>query len=149
VYATDSKGKSSRRTIRGTNRSMNVVSPGYTDEVSNLYRAAAYLAIQMIGVDRSTHFGRSQATVVTKAIWGLVSRHSGTPAHSNGPTYYAQFRSPHRIPNINIWKPKPKEPRDPNVRVPEPSIVSLLAFNALVLAAFGYFLRRRGVGLAS
>jgi len=85
----------------------------------NNYMTAAYLAIQMIGIDRSTAFGRSQAGVLNNALWGRVR------------------------PDVNIWKPKPKAPRDPNVRVPEPSLASLLAFHALVLTILGLVLRRR------
>lgn len=122
-------------------------------ETHNLYLAAAYLAVQMIGIDRSTDFGKSQANALNNALWSLVYRPSSSnfAPKKQEPQYRAQASRGHRsIPGFNIWKPKPKDtPRDPNVRVPEPSFVSALAFNALALALLGFCLRRRGVRLVN
>lgn len=117
------------------------------------YLAAVALAIQMIGIDRSTAFGRSQAGVVNNALWSLFTRPASqqyASRHNNGPRYLAKADSGKghhgsRIPP-NVWRPSPKDPpRDPKppVRVPEASMASLLAFNGLVLAILGLCLRRR------
>ena len=144
---------------KATGRSNRVVKidHGNSPERQNIYLAAAFLAIQMIGIDSSTDFGKSQAGVLNDALWSLVYRPASNnqgPTQRNGATQYqAQARAArgHRsIPSINIWKPRPKDtPRDPKVRVPEPSFASLLAFDALILAVLGLCLRRRGVGLVN
>lgn len=122
------------------------------------YMVAAFLAIQMIGIDRSTAFGRSQTGVLNNALWGLFYRpavnHHGFIPHNSGPRYLAQAqpgRGYQSVPNVNIWRPSPKDPpREPKpVRVPEPSLAWQLAFEALVLTVVGLCLRRRGVGFVN
>jgi hypothetical protein len=120
----------------------------------NDYLAAASLASQLIGVDPSTRFGKSQSGAVNSALWNLIFRpassHQASASHSGGTRYPAQAqggKGPHGIAAINIWKAEPKKtPRRAGIRVPEPSLGSLLLFNAVALALAGLFLRCRGVG---
>jgi hypothetical protein len=121
-------------------------------DAQDFYRAAVYLAIQMIGIDTSTDFGQSQVKAVNNALWSLAYRPSSSyyrfSQHNNGPQYMAQARSSRShggFHGFNIWKPKPRGVRDPKVNVPEPSSASMLAFEVLALALLGYCLRRRGV----
>jgi hypothetical protein len=110
------------------------------------YMAAAVLATQLIGIDPSTSFGKAQAREVNDALWGVFSRpSSGQPL---APRYVAQAQGSGQqgVSSINVWRPKPK---DSPVRVPEPTLASLLVFDALVLAALGCCFRRYfGFGLA-
>jgi hypothetical protein len=132
------------------------------------YMTAAYLATQMIAVDQSTMAGRLQASLLNYAIWflfydqalnGLTGSQQTTAmgfltdAQTVTSSYTVDMYS-----NVSIWTPTPNSAaqefisvRLPNnvVRVPEPSMSELLAFNAIVLGALGWFLRRRGVQLAS
>jgi hypothetical protein len=111
---------------------------GVAQPDSNTDYRAAVLAIQLIGIDRSTSFGKAQTSEVNDALWTLFSRPSFDPL---APRYVAQAQgsSQQAAPGINVWRPKPK---DSPVRVPESALVSWLAFDALVLAALGFCFRR-------
>ncbi len=128
-----------------------------TANPSSAYSAALYLAAQMIGVDRSTSFGKAQASVVNYAMWNLftpstASYHFGE--QQAGPKdsdlqFWAKSDGGKGVGSrsfagVNIWKPWQKGSRE-SVAVPEPSLISMLAFDVLVLAGLGFALRRRGI----
>jgi hypothetical protein len=130
--------------------------PGNGQRQQNDYLAAASLASQLIGVDPSTRFGKTQSGAVNHALWNLILRPASSSAAStprSGATRYpaqAKGGKGHGLAALNIWLPDPnKTPRVAGIRVAEPSLGPLLAFHAIALALAGLFLRRRGVGFAA
>jgi hypothetical protein len=125
------------------------------------YMTAAYLATQMIAVDQSTLAGRLQASLMNFAIWSLfdgsalnVLTATQQTAAMGYLTLAQNATSSFTVDmysNVSIWTPTPNSAAQEfiSVRVPEPSIAGLLAFNAIFLGALGWFLRRRGIRLAS
>jgi hypothetical protein len=113
----------------------------------------ASLSAQLVGVDQSTSFGRSQSDAVNSALWNLILRpgssYRGASAHASGPRYAPQKsgKGPFGMVGLNIWKSERKGPRGGSVRVPESSLGSLLVFHAVALALVGFCLRRRRIGL--
>jgi hypothetical protein len=126
------------------------------------YAKAVYLAAQLIGVDRSTSFGKVQSSVVNNALWSLFTRpdsisYGGDKSvgqKSGELRFWAKAENgkgsagARSFPSINIWKPWQKGSRE-SVPVPEPSLASQLAFDVLVLAGLGVCLRRRGLTFVS
>jgi hypothetical protein len=126
------------------------------------YMTAAYLAMQMVAVDQSTAAGQLQASLLNYALWnlfydGAINALSDpqnkqdamdflTAAQTATQGYTVDMYS-----NVSIWTPSPNGSAQEfiSVRVPEPSMAGLLAFNALVLGTLGWFLRRRGIRFAS
>ena len=124
------------------------------------YMTAAYLAIQLIAMDQSTVMGRLQASLLNYAIWylfydqslnGLTGAQQATAQQYLADAQNAtQSHNVAMYANVSIWTPSPNEAAQEfiSVRVPEPSVLGLLASNAFVLLLFGLFLRRRGVKFA-
>lgn len=131
------------------------------DEQQADYMTAAFLATQMIGVDQSTAAGRLQASLLNYAIWNLFYDGALNGLTASQQTislgYLAAAETAtgsHTVDmysQVSIWTPSPNSAAQEfiSIRVPEPSMVELLAFNAIVLVALGWFVRRRGVSLAS
>lgn len=121
------------------------------------YMTAAFLAVQMMGVDQSTSAGRLQASLLNYAIWnlfydGALNALTGSQQTTAlGYLAYAEtatdFHTVDMYSHVSIWTPTPNSAAQEfiSVKVPEPSMVGLLAFNALVLVALGWFARRRGI----
>jgi hypothetical protein len=125
------------------------------------YMTAAYLATQLVGVDQSTSAGRLQASLLNYALWSLFYGDAVNSLNASQQTialsYLADaqtatsFYTVDMFSNVSIWTPTPNGAAQEflSVRVPEPSLIEMLAFNAVVLIAFAWFARRRGVNLAS
>jgi hypothetical protein len=122
------------------------------------YMTAAFLSTQMIGIDQSTAFGRLQTGLLNYALWGLfyhqpIFNHFGASQQSTAMQYLAKAKAAiasHDVDysNASIWtRPKDTPDTSGTVRVPEPSVGSLVAFDALALAILGLFLRRRRIRL--
>jgi hypothetical protein len=124
------------------------------------YMTAAYLATQLIGVNQSTSAGRLQASLLNYAIWNLfyegalnsltASQQSVALAYLADAALATSFHTVDKYSNVSIWTPSPNAAAQEflSIRVPEPSLIELLAFNAVVLVALGWLVRRRGANLA-
>jgi hypothetical protein len=124
------------------------------------YMTAAYLAIQLIGVNQSTSTGRLQASLINYAIWNLFydgAINGLTSTQKTGVLGYltaaeaATFgHTVDMYSNVSIWTPTPNGAAQEflSVRVPEPAFADLLAFYAVAVIALGWLARRRGVGFA-
>ena len=130
----------------------------YAEQQSN-YMTAAYLAIQLIGVDQSTAAGRLQASLLNYAIWGIfyadalnsltTSQKSAAEAYLVDAQSAVSFQTVDKYSSVSIWTPTPNSAAQEflSVRVPEPSTIGVLAGHAFVLVILGLFLRRRGFRL--
>ena len=122
------------------------------------YMAAAYLAVQLIGVDQSTSAGRTLGSLLNYAIWGLFdgtaySSLSGSQqalAEGYAATALGAVSSltVASFSNVSILTPNPASDSQEFllVRTPESSAPVLLAFNMLALLGLTVVLRRRMVG---
>lgn len=124
------------------------------------YMTAAYLAIQLLGVNQSTAAGRLQASLINYAIWNLFYDGAINALTSSQKTSVLGYLSAaesatlgHTVDmysNVSVWTPTPNSAAQEfiSVRVPEPAFVDLLGFYAIAVVALGWFARRRGIGLA-
>jgi hypothetical protein len=124
------------------------------------YMTAAYLAIQLVGVDQSTAMGRLQGSLLNYALWYLFYDQALNNLTNDQKTtaqgYLASAQSATTgqsvgtYSHVSIWTPTPNGAAQEfiSVRVPEASVAGFLGFNAFVLAVVGLFLRRRGFRFA-
>jgi hypothetical protein len=124
------------------------------------YMTAAYLATQLVAVNQSTSAGRLQASLLNYAIWNLFYSGAVNSLNASQQTialsYLADARSAtssftvDMFSNVSIWTPTPNGAAQEflSVRVPEAAAIEVLAFHGIVVMAFAWFARRRGVKLA-
>jgi hypothetical protein len=124
------------------------------------YMTAAYLAIQLVGIDQSTALGRLQGSLLNYAIWYLfydkaldnltTSQKTTAQAYLSGAQTATSSHGVAMYSQVSIWTPNPYGASQEfiSVRVPEATVAEFLGFNALVLVLVGLFLRRRGFRFA-
>jgi len=125
----------------------------------NNYMTAAYLAIQMIGVDQSSAAGQMQAGLLNYAIWGLFTPSAFTRLNLLEQAAAMQYLADAQAAivgqtvgmyaNVSIWTPNPNGAAQEflSVTVTEPAAAAMLLFNLLAVLGFGLFVRRRNDGL--
>lgn len=146
-----------------TGEAVNQVVKFNKDSASNQqanYMTAAYLAIQLIGIDQSTAMGRLQGSLLNYAIWYLFydkaldnltpDQKTSAQAYLSGAQTATSSHGVGMYSQVSIWTPTPNGASQEfiSVRVPEATVVEFLGFNALVLALVGLFLHRRGFRFA-
>ncbi|MBV6467123.1 MAG: hypothetical protein PGMFKBFP_02459 [Anaerolineales bacterium] len=117
------------------------------------YATAAYLAIQLLGIDQSTAAGKTSAGLYSFALWSIFTpsaltkltptEQAGVQNILNGLT--SANLTPGAYGNVDIYTPSPQSASQEFivVRTDEPGAVALLGFNILAVFSLVFFLRKR------
>lgn len=117
------------------------------------YATAAYLAIQLLGIDQSTAAGKTSAGLYSFALWSIftptalnsLSGQNLTDATAIRNSALAMNLAPGAFGNVDIYTPSPQSESQEFivVRTDEPGAVALLGFNTLAVFSLVFFLRKR------
>lgn len=142
--------------LQGESTASNAVKFDHNDAAKQQtdYATAAYLAIQLLGIDQSTAAGKTSAGLYSFALWSIftptalnsLSGQNLTDATAIRDNALAMNWTPGAFGNVDIYTPSPDQGASQEfivVRTDEPGAVALLGFNILAVFSLVFFLRKR------